>query len=79
MALHSQPTYPSHRCYVIKLHRDATPASGEIFGRIEHLVSGEAMAFATKETLLALLIQHAGRNQQETTGSSTMQEEPRER
>jgi len=41
---------------VVKLHRDAQPASGRVFGRLECVASGEHFLFATAEELLACLI-----------------------
>jgi len=76
MVLNSQPTHPSSRCYVIKLHRDAEPLLGKIFGRLEHVVTGEAVEFATKEDLLAKLIHHAGGDQGEPTESPIGRREP---
>lgn len=70
MVLNSQPAYPSSRCYVIKLHRDSEPLLGKIFGRIEHVVTGEAIEFATKEDLADKLIHHAGGGRRGSTESS---------
>jgi hypothetical protein len=71
MVLNAQPTHPSSRCYVIKLHRDAEPLFGKIFGRLEHVVTGEAVEFATKEDLLTKLMHHAEGDQQVSTEGST--------
>jgi hypothetical protein len=56
MVLDTAPLYPSDRAYVLKLHRDATPGSGRIFGRLENLASGEHFLFANAEELLECLI-----------------------
>lgn len=56
MVLDTAPLYPSDRAYVLKLHRDAMPGSGRIFGRLENVASGEHFVFASAEELLAILI-----------------------
>jgi hypothetical protein len=55
MVLDTAPLYPSDRAYVLKLHRDATPGSGRIFGRLENVASGEHFVFASADELLAIL------------------------
>lgn len=57
MTLNSQVNYPSIRTYVLKLHRDAIPADGRIFGRLESLSSGKQFDFSSAEELLARLAQ----------------------
>jgi hypothetical protein len=59
MTLNSQTSYPSARSYVLKLHRDAMPAHGQIFGRLESLSSGHRFDFGSGEELLARLAQDA--------------------
>ena len=51
MTLNSYATYPSLRTYVLKLHRDAMPADGRIFGRLESLSSGEHFDFGSAEEI----------------------------
>ena len=59
MTLQSTSHFPNRRCYVLKLHRDATPATGRLIGRLEHIASGEHVDFANGEELLAWLARHA--------------------
>ncbi|MCW5635160.1 MAG: hypothetical protein KIT17_17625 [Rubrivivax sp.] len=59
MTLNPQPTYPSQRSYVLKLHRDARPQDGLLRGRLEHIASGEGFDFADAAGLLAALARHA--------------------
>jgi len=59
MTLNPHPTYPAAGAYVIRMHRDARPESGQLVGRAEHVASGESTDFATAQDLLAWLIQHA--------------------
>ena len=61
MILATQPSYPISRAYVLKLHRDAQPASGRIAGRLENVTSGEQFAFDSIEGLLAALARDAAR------------------
>lgn len=58
MVLDALCSYPHQRCYVIKLHRDAAPAHGRTFGRIEHVVTGDGIEFDSGEALLAWLSIH---------------------
>lgn len=55
MTLSTETTYPSTRRYVLKLHRDATPASGRLAGRLENMCSGRFYEFGSGEELLACL------------------------
>jgi hypothetical protein len=59
MTLNPHPNYPSSGCYVLKLHRDAQPASGALNGRLEHIVSGDSFEFASAEALVDWLLEHA--------------------
>ncbi|MBX3604800.1 MAG: hypothetical protein KF788_06000 [Piscinibacter sp.] len=49
-ALSSRPV-----AFVLKLHRDALPARGELFGRVEHLANGTSAVFASGAELIAWL------------------------
>jgi hypothetical protein len=55
MVLDTHPSYPSTRTYVLKLHRDARPELGRVFGRLENVATGEQLAFASSAELLAAL------------------------
>lgn len=59
MTLNPHPSYPAAGGYVLKLHRDARPATGHLVGRIEHVASGDSADFASGEQLLEWLTQHA--------------------
>ena len=52
MVLNPHPIYPSAGCFVLRLHRDARPRQGQLFGRIEHVASGEGTDFASAAELL---------------------------
>jgi hypothetical protein len=55
MALSPLANYPSTRSYVLKIHRDAVPAQGRLFGRLESLSSGHQYLFETADELLACI------------------------
>jgi hypothetical protein len=59
MTLNSTSNFPNRRCYVLKLHRDAAPASGRLLGRLEHIATGEHVDFADGDELLAWVARHA--------------------
>jgi len=57
MTLNPIPSFPSQRCYVVRLHADARP--GTLSGRLEHVNSGDGFDFDNADELLQLLQQHA--------------------
>lgn len=60
MVLNAKTSYPHSRIYVLRLHRDAIPRQGRIFGRLEHVASGHQFHFSSGEELLACLTKIAG-------------------
>jgi len=50
MALKREPKYPSRRAYVLKVRSDAKPDA--LAGRLENLVSGRQLEFASGHELL---------------------------
>jgi hypothetical protein len=68
VTLNQHPDFPSARCYVLKLHRDASPAAGALKGRLEHVASGEQFDFASAEALLHELLRHVARHAQPHAG-----------
>jgi hypothetical protein len=71
MTLNHHPEFPSARCYVLKLHRDATPAAGALKGRLEHVASGEQFDFASAEALLNELLRHVAQHLHAHAGPAT--------
>jgi len=55
MTLDPLASHPSGRSYVLKLHRDARPREGLLFGRLESMASGHSFAFANADELLRCL------------------------
>jgi hypothetical protein len=53
----SQPAYPTQRAFVVQVHGEADLEQGEIWGRVEHIVSGQARHFETVETLMQFIVQ----------------------
>lgn len=58
MTLDARASYPSERCYVLKIHRDARPDQGDLKGRLEHIASGTRVEFTNGVELLAWLARH---------------------
>jgi hypothetical protein len=56
MTLDEHASHPSRRSYVLKLHRDARPQEGLVFGRLESMASGRCYAFANSAELLRCLV-----------------------
>jgi hypothetical protein len=46
---------PAHRAFLVQVHAEADPARGRLAGRAEHVVSGQAMHFASIDELLAFI------------------------
>jgi len=59
MTLDTLPPHPVSRSYVLKLHRNARPQDGLLFGRLESLSSGRVFAFASADELLRCLVHDA--------------------
>ena len=59
MILATHPSYPNTRAYVLKLHRDARPAKGDLVGRLENVTTGEQFEFGSADELLACLARDA--------------------
>jgi hypothetical protein len=55
MVLHTLPSYPQSRAYVLQLHRDAGTPQGELLGRIVHIVSGQTAEFGSAGALVEWL------------------------
>ena len=63
----SDPKYPIHRMFVVKLERDATPDA--LCGRLENLVSGKQRDFTSASELCRLM-----EGDLETDGSNPVEE-----
>ena len=58
LAAADNPTPVSvHRAFVVQCQADPEVAHGHLAGRVEHVVSGQAVAFQSWETLLAFIAQ----------------------
>ena len=53
----SQPAYPTQRAFVVQIHAEANAAQGEVWGRVEHIVSGQVTHFETVEALVQFIVQ----------------------
>jgi hypothetical protein len=56
MAPKQQPSLPAKRAFVVQLHADAKVEQGQWQGRVEHLVSFQAIRFQSLEELLAFIV-----------------------
>jgi hypothetical protein len=54
MVLNPESKYPNRRAYVLKLRGDARPDA--LAGRIENLVTGQQLEFASAHELLASIL-----------------------
>ena len=61
MTLSNHANFPSTRCYVLKLHRNALPAQGRLCGRMEHIASGDHIDFDSGDELLAWIALHGAK------------------
>ncbi len=66
MVLNPESKYPNRRAYVLKLRRDATPDT--VAGRIENLVTGDQLEFASAHALVAALVDSLARDLQAASG-----------
>jgi hypothetical protein len=46
---------PVERAFVVQLHATAAVAQGQLTGRVEHVLSGQAAHFQTLDELLAFM------------------------
>ena len=56
----SQPAYPTQRAFVVQIHSAVDVTRDEVWGRVEHIVSGEATHFETVEDLVRFITQVLG-------------------
>jgi hypothetical protein len=52
-----QPAYPTQRAFVVQVHGEADLEQEEVWGRVEHIVSGQATHFETVEALVQFIVQ----------------------
>ena len=69
MTLSDESKFPNRRTYVLKMRRDASPAS--MAGRLENLVTGQQREFASADELL-----HALERELEAGGSAAARDAP---
>ena len=51
-----QPSLPAKRAFVVQIHAEAKVEEGQWQGRVEHVVSYQAMRFQSLEELLAFMV-----------------------
>ena len=52
-----QPTFPTQRAFVVQVHTDADVGQGQVWGRAEHIVSGQVTYFQTTAELVQFMVQ----------------------
>ena len=52
-----QPTLPTQRAFVVQVHANADMGQGQVWGRVEHIVSGQATRFQSVEALVRFMVQ----------------------
>jgi hypothetical protein len=53
----NQPSFPTNRAFVVQFHTDVEAEEGQFYGRVEHVVSGQATRFDSVEGLAAFITQ----------------------
>ena len=53
----SQPTFPTQRAFVVQVHAEAKVELGQVWGRAEHIVSGQGTRFQSVEELRQFMVQ----------------------
>jgi hypothetical protein len=56
-ALHKPVQLSVHHTFVVQNHSDTAVERGNLAGRVEHVVTGQAADFQSLETLLAFIAQ----------------------
>jgi hypothetical protein len=51
--LQERPSLPVRRAFVVQFHAEAEPEQGCFTGRVEHVLSGQAVKFSSLEELVA--------------------------
>ena len=54
---HNPAHFSVHWAFVVQFQSDTAVEQGHLAGRVEHVVSGQAMTFQSLETLLAFITQ----------------------
>jgi len=55
--LQTESPLSPYRAFVVQFHTETKVACGQVSGRVEHVVSGQATHFASVEELLAFIEQ----------------------
>ena len=73
--LSAQASHPSRRSYVLKLHRDAAPEDGLLFGRLENIATGHCFVFGSLAELLRCLASDTARRA-DTASATALDPDP---
>jgi hypothetical protein len=58
--------FPTQRAFVVQIHADVVVAQGQVWGRVEHLVSGQATRFQSMEELVRFMKQVLSEAEEDT-------------
>ena len=53
----SYTTLPTDRAFVVQVHADAAVGKAQLWGRVEHIVSGRSTRFQSVEELVIFMVQ----------------------
>jgi hypothetical protein len=67
-----QPTFPTQRAFVVQVHTDADVGQGQVWGRVEHIVSGQVTYFQTTAELVQFMVQVLTSATEDAQGSEDM-------
>ena len=56
MMAKNQPSLPAKRAFVVQIHAEARVEQGHFKGRVEHLMSHQAIHFESLEELVAFIV-----------------------
>jgi len=59
-----KPSLPVRRAFVVQFRAEAEPEQGRFTGRVEHLLSGQALKFISLEELVAFFVRVLSQGQQ---------------
>lgn len=65
MSSKERPSLPAKRAFVVQVHADAKVEQGQWQGRVEHLVSYQALHFRSLEELLIFMVEVLSELEQE--------------
>ncbi len=62
----NQPSLPVNRAFAVQIHADAQLRKGQLKGRVEHVLSGEAAHFGSLAELQAFILRVVTKKSRQT-------------